>query len=75
MKQASFAFIAIISCSITTRAQNWVNGGNSLTANGTLGTKSNFSLSFQTNNAERGGLTKTGLRELSQATCSWLAMI
>ncbi|HEX5152466.1 MAG TPA: tail fiber domain-containing protein [Parafilimonas sp.] len=61
MKQASFFLIAIIFCSITTRAQNWVNGGNSLTADGTLGTKSNFSLLFQTNNTERGRVTNNGL--------------
>src|SRR4051794_5056571 len=41
-------------------AQDWTNGGNSLTANGKLGTKSNFSLIFITNNTERGRITNGG---------------
>ena len=42
------------------QAQNWVNGGNSLSANGTLGTNSNHSLLFETNNIERGRITNGG---------------
>ncbi|WP_347159459.1 tail fiber domain-containing protein [Pontibacter chitinilyticus] len=41
-------------------AQNWVNGGNTLSANGSLGTNSNFSLIFKTNNTERGRITNGG---------------
>ncbi|MCU7551750.1 tail fiber domain-containing protein [Chitinophagaceae bacterium LB-8] len=41
-------------------AQNWVNGGNSLAANGSLGTNTNFSLIFKTNNTERGRITNGG---------------
>jgi hypothetical protein len=41
-------------------AQNWVNGGNSLSANGRLGTNTNFSLIFETNNTERGRITNGG---------------
>ena len=47
--------------SFNLRAQNWVNGGNALTANGTLGTTTNFSLLFKTNNSERGRITNSGL--------------
>ncbi|WP_026259885.1 tail fiber domain-containing protein [Segetibacter koreensis] len=42
------------------KAQNWVNGGNTLSANGKLGTKSNYSLIFITNNTERGRITNGG---------------
>jgi hypothetical protein len=42
-------------------AQNWVTGGNALTANGTLGTTNNFSVVFKTNNSERGRITNSGL--------------
>lgn len=41
-------------------AQNWVNGGNTLTAAGKLGIKSNFSLIFTTANVERGRILNTG---------------
>ncbi len=41
-------------------AQNWVNGGNTLSANGRLGINSNFSLIFETNNTERGRITNGG---------------
>ena len=61
MKQTSLFLMGIISFSITASAQNWVNGGNSLTADGTFGIKSNFSLLFQTNNTERGRITSNGL--------------
>lgn len=61
MKPTSFFLIAIISGSITAKAQSWTIGGNSLTADGTLGTTSNFSFLFKTNNTERGRLSNTGL--------------
>jgi hypothetical protein len=41
-------------------AQNWVNGGNSLSANGTLGTNSSHSLLFETSGLERGRITNGG---------------
>jgi hypothetical protein len=44
----------------TVSAQNWVNGGNNLAANGNLGINSNFSLLFETNNIERGRITNGG---------------
>src|SRR5688572_22523078 len=47
--------------SFNVMAQNWVNGGNALAANGTLGTTTNFSVVFKTNNSERGRLTNSGL--------------
>jgi hypothetical protein len=42
------------------QAQNWVNGGNSLSANGYLGTNTNYSLIFETNGVERGRITNGG---------------
>jgi hypothetical protein len=44
----------------TVNAQNWVNGGNSLSANGYLGTNTNYSLIFETNGVERGRITNGG---------------
>jgi hypothetical protein len=41
-------------------AQNWVNGGNTLSASGTIGTNSNHSLIFETNGLDRGRITNTG---------------
>lgn len=41
-------------------AQNWINGGNTLAANGTLGTNSNHSLIFETAGIDRGRITNTG---------------
>jgi hypothetical protein len=45
---------------LSTYAQNWVNGGNSLSANGALGTLSNHALIFRTANEDRGRITNTG---------------
>lgn len=41
-------------------AQNWVNGGNNLSAVGRLGTTSNQSLAFITSNTERARITNGG---------------
>ncbi|MCU7549944.1 tail fiber domain-containing protein [Chitinophagaceae bacterium LB-8] len=41
-------------------AQNWVNGGNTLTANGSIGTNSSHSLLFETSGVERGRITNGG---------------
>ena len=49
-------------------AQNWVNSGNTLTANGTIGTNSNHSLLFETYNTERGRITNTGLWGIGTGT-------
>jgi hypothetical protein len=40
--------------------QNWVNGGNTLSANGTIGTNSSHSLLFETAGMERGRITNGG---------------
>src|SRR6476620_7247030 len=51
----------LLLASLNAKAQNWANGGNAVTANGTLGTTTNFSLLFKSNNKERGRLTNKGL--------------
>src|SRR5258706_3591829 len=56
-----FLFSPLLLGSFNLMAQNWVNGGNALTANGTLGTTTNFSVLFKTNNSERGRITNSGL--------------
>jgi Chaperone of endosialidase/Secretion system C-terminal sorting domain len=57
--------IFLLSCllpdSFSLMAQSWVTGGNALTANGTVGTTTNFSVVFKTNNSERGRITNGGL--------------
>jgi hypothetical protein len=50
------------------QAQNWVNNGNTLSGNGTIGTNSNHSLVFETNNTERGRITNTGLWGIGTGT-------
>jgi hypothetical protein len=44
----------------TVKAQDWIVGGNNLTANGTLGTNTNYSVIFETNGLERGRITNGG---------------
>ena len=62
MKKALLVFLlSPLLFSFNLMAQNWVNGGNALTANGTLGTTTNFSVLFKSNNSERGRLTNGGL--------------
>src|SRR6476620_11706027 len=51
----------LLVASLHIKAQNWANGGNALSANGILGTTTDFSLSFKSNNKERGRLTNKGL--------------
>jgi hypothetical protein len=56
-------FYALALCIITvnaTKSQNWVNGGNTLSANGTIGTNSSHSLLFETAGVERGRITNGG---------------
>ena len=62
MKKVLLVFLlSQILLSINLLAQNWVTGGNTLTANGTFGTKNNYSVLFKSNNSERGRLTNSGL--------------
>jgi len=53
--------LSLLLFSITSMAQNWVTSGNALSANGTLGSTTNFSVVFKSNNSERGRLTNSGL--------------
>lgn len=62
MKTIFFFLIAsaLVFLHLNTKAQNFVNGGNNLPATGRLGTTSNQSLAFITNNSERGRVTNAG---------------
>ena len=65
MKTKSTAFSGSSSCPYIQRlqpanAQSWVIGGNTVTKDTTLGTKSNFALRFITNNSERVRITSSG---------------
>jgi hypothetical protein len=53
--------LSLLLFSFNTIAQNWVTTGNALAANGTLGSTTNFSVLFKSNNNERGRLTNSGL--------------
>jgi hypothetical protein len=70
MKKTLFYLLLSITCIgfSALKAQNWVNGGNVLAANGTLGTNSNHSLIFETVNVPRGILTNTGRWNLGATT-------
>ncbi len=57
-----------LSSSFEVLAQNWVIGGNSLSANGSVGTKSNYSFLFKTYNKERGRITNSGLWGIGTGT-------
>ena len=61
MKKLHFilSFILVLTSS-KLLAQSWVNGGNTLTTSGQFGTNSNSSVIFETNNTERGRLSKEG---------------
>src|SRR5258706_3761358 len=63
MKKTLLVFLLspLLLGSFNLMAQNWVNGGNALIANGTFGTTTNFSVLFKTNNGERGRITNSGL--------------
>jgi hypothetical protein len=56
-----FLLSTLLFCSVNSKEQNWLTKGNALTANGALGTTSNFSILFKTNNSERGRITNKGL--------------
>jgi hypothetical protein len=59
MKKVYTACITLLIMNATS-GQNWVNGGNTLAANGTIGTNSSHSLLFETAGAERGRITNGG---------------
>src|SRR3954452_24242469 len=62
MKKTLLVFVlSLLLFSINSMAQNWLTSGNALAANGTLGTTTNFSVLFKTNNIERGRITNSGL--------------
>src|SRR5829696_8475792 len=62
MKKALLVLLLILLLfSINSTAQNWVTSGNALSANGTLGATTNFSVVFKSNSSERGRLTNSGL--------------
>ncbi|MGZ8504971.1 MAG: tail fiber domain-containing protein, partial [Flavitalea sp.] len=43
------------------QAQNWINGGNILAADGSIGTNSGHGFIFKTNNAQRGRIYNNGI--------------
>src|SRR3954451_23015175 len=53
--------LSLLFFSFNSIAQNWLTSGNALSANGTLGSTTNFSVLFKSNNSERGRLTNSGL--------------
>jgi hypothetical protein len=54
------SFICTTLICTTLHGQNWINGGNTLAANGTFGTNSNHSVIFETAGMDRGRITNTG---------------
>jgi hypothetical protein len=62
MKKTILVFLLISQLvSFKSIAQNWLTTGNALGANGTLGSTTNLSVVFKSNNSERGRLTNAGL--------------
>src|SRR5258706_14487798 len=61
MKKMILVFFLSPMLAINSMAQNWLTSGNALSANGTLGSTTNFSVVFKSNNSERGRLTNSGL--------------
>src|SRR6476620_1185859 len=62
MKKNLIVFLSVlIMLSFNSMSQNWLTAGNALSANGTLGSTTNFSVLFKSNNSERGRLTNSGL--------------
>jgi hypothetical protein len=59
MKKLYFAIFGTLAV-LSSFAQNWVNGGNTLAATGTIGTNSSHSLLFETAGVERGRITNGG---------------
>lgn len=60
MKFSLLFLLTLFSSVLVVNAQNWVNGGNNLSGTGRLGTISNQSLTFITNNTERARFTNGG---------------
>ncbi len=62
MKRTTYLLLSLLLLgNFKLSAQNWVVGGNNLTANARFGANNNFSIAFETNNLERGRVTKDGL--------------
>ncbi len=63
MKTRTFSFLVmlVITGSFPLMAQDWRIGGNALSGTGSLGSTNNYSMTFKTNNTERGRLTSGGL--------------
>jgi hypothetical protein len=59
MKHLYFAVLGTLAM-LTSFSQNWINGGNTLSANGTIGTNSSHSFLFETAGLERGRITNGG---------------
>ncbi|MCU7549948.1 tail fiber domain-containing protein [Chitinophagaceae bacterium LB-8] len=55
-----FFLLSTTVATMNPKAQSWVNGGNTLSANGTIGTNSSHSLLFETSGVERGRITNGG---------------
>lgn len=64
----SFFAVMLVAVSTTGQVVDWANNGNTLTANGTLGTNSNHSLLFETNGLERMRLDNAGSFGLNTTT-------
>lgn len=61
MKKITLMLLSLLLLgSFKLEAQNWVVGGNNLSANGRLGANNDFSVIFETKNTERGRLTNYG---------------
>jgi hypothetical protein len=72
MKTRTFSFLVmlVLAGSLPLMAQNWVNGGNSLSATGRIGTNNGYSFAFETNNTERGRITSSGWWGIGTSTPS-----
>ena len=69
MKQRLYFLVILIGTTVlNVHGQDWINGGNTLSANGSFGTKSNHSIIFKTNDTERARLTNSGNWGVGTAT-------
>jgi hypothetical protein len=60
-KTTLVSLFGLLLASYNVSAQNWLTAGNALAGNGTLGSTTNFSVLFKSNNTERGRVTNSGL--------------
>ena len=58
----------LLFASVHAMAQGWTVGGNNLSGNGRVGSNNNFDVLFETNNAVRGRVTRTGTWALGSVT-------